>query len=130
MAKVWAISEGSYSDYRVLAVCTTKEVAKAIADQCSWYGVEEFTFYDEPVTPESWWKATIETGKFHHGRARCWRVKSWPWDNYGKPPLVAAEVTKAGRQNCVTFAGQDEDAVRELLEKVAADLGVPVVWNA
>ena len=57
MSSLWAVTKGSYSDYRVLCICDSKERAKRIASlpaKDSWSddrNVEEILFFDrDPVT--------------------------------------------------------------------------------
>ena len=72
MGKVWIYTEGSYSDYHVEAVFSTKEKADAYAAQCGEYGgVDEWDvdeFADHVRRP--WWVCEIdlETGDLVRAR--------------------------------------------------------------
>lgn len=50
----WIIESGSYSDYRIHAVCATEADAKAICDRINPPDYEEYSYSECPdVTPES-----------------------------------------------------------------------------
>lgn len=87
MASLWAVSKGSYSLYRILCVCDSKERAERIASlpkKDGWdddRGVEEMIFLDrDPVTVTSY---CMTEELFDDGTTRAFREDistEWEFD--------------------------------------------------
>ncbi len=73
MKRLWAVSSGSYSDYRVECVCATEKIAEAIvkmreregdsggfSDHCS---IEEMRVYDEVPQEVTWWRGIASVNR-------------------------------------------------------------------
>ena len=76
---IYLLSEGTYSDYRVLGVYTTREKAEAAAvafgtTKNDDMAIEEYSLDAAPQMPEGLlpWKAIM----YHDGRASVWRVSA------------------------------------------------------
>ena len=67
--KVWIVTEGSYSDYRVRAAFTTKEAADAVGGQ-----MEEFVIYDGVPRKVQW-----HSRELIQGREVRRDGLDWPW---------------------------------------------------
>lgn len=75
---VYVISSGSYSDYMVHAVFTTKEAAEAFSAD-KWYEIEEKPLYGEGNMPEQvvWYEGNMNVNQTdpHISERHC-----WPWE--------------------------------------------------
>ena len=135
MASIWGISQGSYSDYRVLALCDTKKRAEAVAalPGSDSYGdglmVEEFVYLDhdpERVTTYLLSVEIFDTGsvKNHHERMRTeWEFSMlYPEDNrpvrwrWVRAPMYNG---KGGR---LEVMGTDQERVRKVFSDRTAML--------
>jgi hypothetical protein len=126
--KIYAVTTGSYSDYRVKALFTSKKLAKAAAeataaDTESWYGdasVETFHIYDEvPEKATAWY---YQANLWDDGTVTEERLTSdtaLPWNLlWGEAParpsvrFVRAPIhkNKGGR---LEVRGSDEQAVKQ-----------------
>lgn len=123
---VWAISSGSYSDYRVDAVCESKEIAEATAAKMNMlenrryeeYGVEELPLIDESVHKVVVYYMNVEildAGGI--GAERQWETQEWSHDNdateaawrWTRAPYIG---TRGGR---LDVWGTDQERVRKVL---------------
>ena len=129
--KVFALSSGSYSDYRVNAIFRNEVDAKAVAETEGWYyDVEEYELYEEtPVQRMLFtihadrrrsagreWTSEVESG---------WRLEErqrlvWPWDCTHPKNLRAKIIAKAGSAAkfddlWFTVEGWDEEACRKVV---------------
>jgi hypothetical protein len=87
---VWAVSAGSYSDYNVIAVFPSEELAEAhlaqLKEADGYYGgeafVESFPFCPEPMEPTTVYTkmATVEDGSLLDGVRQDVGVE-WPYEN-------------------------------------------------
>ena len=111
MKKMYAISNGSYSDYRVTALFPTRELAEAAAQASNgrkdgWadYFVESFPVYDEVPEPVTSYKRSVtvwDSGEETNVREES--ETALPWDHFWEPPLrpksryVRAPILARGR---------------------------------
>ena len=122
--RVWALSQGEYSDYSVIALFTTKKLAEEAAglnnsDRWSRAFVEEFVLYDETVETVDEYKimqdiwdadALIPEPTVTHTVKMPWAF----WD--GEPPKrakvrwVRAPIHQ-GKGGRLEVRGRDRDAV-------------------
>lgn len=127
MKKVYAVSSGSYSDYRVLCVCPTKKDAETLAlrirrDEESWSR-------DADVEEMYLVKGDIEQVRTLHfsenlwddgsaSDAREWVSTDWPFDGYSDTPEVAWRWVRApihhGAGGRLEAWGTDHEAVRRV----------------
>jgi hypothetical protein len=129
MKTVWAVAQGSYSDYRVLATFETRELAQKVAATSDYFQVESFVMYD--AVPVRWTvyfmgivsrNVYIDKGKSQ----KVWgepygnvQVK-WPWDmacnTDGKPYICQ------GKDSFIHIEGVDKARV----EKAFNDFWGPI----
>lgn len=141
MKKVYAVVSGAYSDYRVLCVCPTKDVASLLAsrirrDEDSWYrdvGVEEMVFVDDGNIPqvrtlrlsENVWDSTPIQGTSTSDYQEHVST-DWPFDSYTDTPRVAWQWVRAPiHQNAggrLYVWGTDHEAVRRVFSDRRAQL--------
>lgn len=129
--KVYALSSGSYSDYRVEAIFRNKADAQAVAaTEGFYYDVEEYVILEEPAKQRMLY--TIHADR-RSGYGRNWtseveggwklaEVKRlvWPWDCTHRGNLRAKIVHKADRAKgyddlWFTVEGWDEEACRKVV---------------
>lgn len=58
--EMWAVTRGSYDDYRVLCVASSKAVAKKISEKGPDYSVEAIPFFDRDVEQITIYSRTCE----------------------------------------------------------------------
>jgi hypothetical protein len=124
MKAVWAVVQGSYSDYRVLATFETKELAQEVADTSDYFQLESFVLYD--VTPVRWTVYHMGVVKRGYGTNAAWyppygnvQVK-WPWDmacNINGKPYI-----RQGKDSFIHIEGVDKARV----EKAFNDFWGPI----
>jgi hypothetical protein len=126
--RIYAVTTGSYSDYRVRSLFTSKKLAKTAAEATgkeddSWYSdaeVEEFYLYDhvpEPVT-EFYYQAELwDDGRVTNEHQRS--ETRLPWTHlWGVPPkrpdvrYVRAPMYK-GKAGRLEVRGSNEQAVKQ-----------------
>jgi hypothetical protein len=134
MRRVWSLSSGSYSDYQVLALFTTKKLAEAalVAHQAEEEypeaRVEEFTLYDE--VPERATVYLIVSVLWDDGRetaSQLWgdskpgvltSTTKLPWNHwYRGTPRVKSSFVRApvykNQGGRLEAWGTDEQAVKQ-----------------
>lgn len=126
LKKMWAISSGSYSDYRVDAVCESKEIAEAVAAKMNLlesrgydeYGVEELPVLDESIHRVIVHHMNVEIRDAGGtGSERQWDTPVWSFDEdavevawrWVRAPMYNG---KAGR---LDVWGTDRERVRKVL---------------
>ncbi|AYB70187.1 hypothetical protein SEA_ONEIAGILLIAN_77 [Microbacterium phage OneinaGillian] len=87
---MWAISSGDYSDYRVTAVCESKEIAEAVAKKMNMleghkgygeYGIEEMPVLDESVHRVMVHHMNVEIRDAGGtGTERQWKSPAWAFE--------------------------------------------------
>jgi hypothetical protein len=136
--KVYALSAGSYSDYRVLALFPTRKLAKeaAAAERLadSWAhdaDVEEFYLYDEVPEHVTVWRIhqdLMDDGT--EGEKREWAITELPWSHYENiEALEKRPVTRfvrapihQGRGGRLEVMGLDQTAVRKVFSDRKAEI--------
>jgi hypothetical protein len=129
--KVYLLTEGSYSDYRVNAVFRNKVDADAVAGtEGNYYDVEEYDLLDEvPVRRRLYtihadrrrsalrdWTSEVDGGWMLEERSRL----VWPWD-CGHPKNLRAKITYKASSAAkfddlwFTVEGWDEEACRKVV---------------
>lgn len=130
---VWGLTTGSYSDYQVRALFTTRELAEQAVeahnatDRYSWDGasVEAFTFYDyvpEQVTVWTYvvtiWEKGANKGKVAGEDLRS--ETDYPWKfHYDETPTRRPQVqfirapVHRGLGGRLVVRGTDEQAVKQ-----------------
>jgi hypothetical protein len=123
--KVYLVTEGSYSDYHVVAAFASKELAEEFAagpaNKWGDMGVEEYDVYSELPTP-----TIIYTGEVQR-EANGWpddiEVSSylrWPWDDdVSRRGEVSAWKMAGSRERPRRFTCQHTD--REAVIKILSD---------
>jgi len=135
--KMWALSSGSYSDYRVLCVCPSKKVAKQLAarynaDNRSYdeVYVEQIAFVSDPdiqrIEIMSMFQEIWDNGEISEPRQQ-YRVE-WPFDLLYPEAAVPVSVrwvrapihhNKGGR---LEVHGTDHERVRKTFSEMSAAL--------
>lgn len=129
---MWVISQGEYSDYRVLAICASKELADAqvalITGGEDSYGaarVEEMMFLAEVVQPVVSLALSVtiwDDGATSHERESM--RSDWPWEFYGGPVSwrwVRAPIHN-GKGGRLDVNGTDLERVRRVFSDRRAEL--------
>lgn len=124
---MWAISSGSYSDYRVTAVCESKEIAEATVAKMNLlegnssydeYGIEELPVLDESIHRVIIHHMNVEIRDAGGtGAERQWNTPVWSFDEEAvevawrwiRAPMYNG---KAGR---LDVWGTDQERVRKVL---------------
>lgn len=123
--KVWAVSTGEYSDYRVLCVAPTKKAAEAIAEgyneaEASVYSraeVQEMLYLTEPAQPT---RELIVAGQEHDAyRSSESLFMRWPWEY---APTCRAVVFGSGKHKGLRVEGTDHERVRKVYSEKRAAL--------
>lgn len=128
--KVWAVSSGSYSDYRVHAIFSTEAAAQKAHETDTFLDVEEYELYDDvPERQVSYHiratrnraglrfdsNVTMVEGGWYISE---WQNVNWPWDySYHKtkrPEFTSSYIDNIKHKDNWTFqfSGSDQQAVR------------------
>lgn len=131
--KMWAVSKGSYSDYRVMCVCDTKKAAKAVAAKYNGSSSYERAFVEDILVVDddvqqvlvlslstTLWDDGHETEPREDVRAE------WPFDAlYGTPNVswrwVRAPIHRGGGGR-LDVHGVDHERVRRVFSEQRAAL--------
>lgn len=128
---MWAVSSGSYSDYRVLCVCATKKdaeriIARAADEFADEMRVEQKILADDTTAPEEILNLTVNLwDDGTEGGHREWVRAQWPWDYGYAPPVkwrwVRAPIhdNKGGR---LEVSGSDHERVRRVFSDRRAQI--------
>lgn len=133
--RVWAVSSGSYSDYRVHAVFSSEEAADAVCaaenrgSSYGDYGVEEYVLYDK--APERFVEYTVTVGRRPEDRFGdptsaidggfyLWESERlvWPWEA-STSKNMRPTATRYGRDG-ITVRGRDAESVRKTVHDAIA----------
>lgn len=127
--KCWAVTTGSYSDYRIECVFTNEEAARAFANELGKdYDVETFPLYDTPPAIRRIHVARIEVNAGQTlDDARCWDyfVDDWGQIKDEYPVRAGSGGTRVfayntGRRYVVeAFDDDSERAVKRVRDKAA-----------
>jgi hypothetical protein len=129
---LYAIASGSYSDYRVHAVCESKADAEQVAKVGNRSGgaffddfeVEEMPYFPKGEVPQrgGWWSAEAvvqDDGRIEHDEPR-FHVR-WPWD-YDYEPKSQTKVLSTYRGLYVTAQSHSrESAVKRVGDRAALE---------
>lgn len=139
MSRIWVVSSGQYSDYRVECVCATREIAESVAAMRressrsqGWAAdldVEELFMYTDAPRMVDWW---IGTAKVNRGTAVAESVRfenhtdlehmaGYPFDyKVKKRPTVKVRNAPAGF--FVNVFGLDEAGVKKAMSDFLVQL--------
>ena len=124
---VWALVAGHYSDYRVLALFTSEQAAKAAADlteDCGAYPNDPrpalFLLYENVPDPTTLWE--IRETIYDDGHSTGYKETSEtapPWAHWLPPPDPERPYVRYGsrrhlpNRGVLTVLGYDQQAVRQ-----------------
>jgi hypothetical protein len=133
MSKVWVLTQGSYSDYHIVGVCSTQEAAEALeAADSSVYDKTEFEEWELDACVVEL-EVTVDVYRTADGLFSDWteevsvaggpgfQARTQPGGRWVKN--VGGEMLAAGEMVRVTVSGNDHDRVR----KVASERKARVV---
>lgn len=132
--KMWAVSTGTYSDYRVMCVCPTEDDAGAVAAKFNLDGqhwctarVESFPIITADV--EQKLVATFMENLWDDGRTTDRRENVryvWPFDYHGDEPPVRWRWVRApvhqGQGGRLEVTGTDLERVRRVFSDKRAEI--------
>ena len=143
MRTMWAVSRGDYSDYRVLCVCETEEIAKVVAEkynQTTSYvyhnaRVEEIALVDGSVQRESILCMQQEILDDGTTRNLSEMVKAeWPFEQLHETPAAtwrwfrAPYIQRIGGR--LEVRGKDHERVRRIFGEQRAALMADDAYRA
>lgn len=110
--KVWLLTSGSYSEFRVHAVFADHGLARRTADRDPQFDLLEYQVIDDVVVPRILYGASAS--KQQGWVINTWQTLIWPWDDYGaqwERQRKRAEITVNTNGLWVMGHGFDEQAV-------------------
>jgi hypothetical protein len=130
---LWAVTQGCYSDYRVLCVCPTEAIAELVAEKYNAterYGdaiTEEFPLIDDcdPEPIPVLWMRTRLCDASHETDREEWIEVYWPFD-MSPDDVVNAAVSwswaRAADWGTLRVGGVDHERVRRVFSQKRAEL--------
>lgn len=132
--KVWAVTEGSYSDYRVIAVFTTEAMAKEAVEKGMGDAVEDLPMYEE--VPERISILTIGC-RMPVPSGKKWGLhKDWePFREWSHTELIFPDIDTWRKRlqvnhtdQALTVSGADHERVRKVFGEKKAEAGAAWHW--
>lgn len=131
MKTVYAASSGSYSDYKVTLLFTSKELAEAFCERENatkindGVYVEEFQLWDElPDPAEILWRISVWVRDHQVGGRSEWPVYAPSWEADPWEPSEQRTDSADGTRYLTVIARTKEEAERRVGEWVAEQIAV------